>query len=321
MKKSFPFLALFVAVSLACNLPAATAIPSGPVSSPSGVAVLPATLSIEVPASATALPATELPHATPTALPATELPYATPTVLLPSFDGLAVSFGSLKLVLPPGLAAGASGMQFGRAEGEAVAPWEVTPGHIQLDLDGYVLQGKFHEPQIFVYPAQGYAELQASGAESIQRLHTILDNPAALIDPQQLPRVPFFNAGQVFASNIQVISFQNGRGVRFLTEYAQYAASANNHDLFYHFQGLTDDGAYYIIAILPVTAPVLAENSDAAAPLPAGGVAYPDIANPNADWQAYYAAVANLLNATHPETFAPMLGHLDLLVQSIQVVP
>jgi hypothetical protein len=62
--------------------------------------------------------------------------------------------------------------------------------------------------------------------------------------------VPFFNAAQVFASNIKVISFQNGKGVRFLTEYAQHAASANNHNLFYYFQGLTGDGAYYIIAIL-----------------------------------------------------------------------
>ncbi|HEX9387675.1 MAG TPA: hypothetical protein VF918_15235, partial [Anaerolineales bacterium] len=65
-----------------------------------------------------------------------------------------------------------------------------------------------------------------------------------------------------------MISFQNGQGVRFLTEYAQYAASANNHDLFYHFQGLTRDGAYYIIAILPITVPVLAETSDGGAVLP-----------------------------------------------------
>ncbi|MEO8354588.1 MAG: hypothetical protein ABI621_01610 [Chloroflexota bacterium] len=41
---------------------------------------------------------------------------------------------------------------------------------------------------------------------------------------------------------MQVINFQNGRGIRFLTQYAQYPAPINNHELFYHFQGLTNDG-------------------------------------------------------------------------------
>ena len=72
--------------------------------------------------------------------------------------------------------------------------------------------------------------------------------------------------------------------MRFLTEYAQYTAPVNNHELFYHFQGVTRDGAYYIIAIFPITVPVLAETSDAAAALPPGGIAYPDITDPNADW-------------------------------------
>ena len=83
-------------------------------------------------------------------------------------------------------------------------------------------------------------------------MNNILGAPGAPIAVAQLPTVPFFNAQQAFASNIQILSFQNGRGVRFLTEYAQYPVSANNQDLFYHFQGLTSDGAYYIIAILPI---------------------------------------------------------------------
>ena len=57
-----------------------------------------------------------------------------------------------------------------------------------------------------------------------------------------------------------MIKFQVPEGVRFLTEYAQYPASANNQDLFYQFQGLSRDGAYYIVAIFPITVPVLAET-------------------------------------------------------------
>jgi hypothetical protein len=141
------------------------------------------------------------------------------------------------------------------------------------------------------------------------------------LSSEQLPAVPFFNAQQAFASNAQVISFQNGRGVRFLTEYAQYPVSANNTDLFYQFQGLTDDGASYIIAIFPITVPVLAETSDGGAVLPAGGVPYPDITNPSADWPAYYAGVTNLLNVTAPEAFSPTINQLDLLIQSMRITP
>jgi hypothetical protein len=133
--------------------------------------------------------------------------------------------------------------------------------------------------------------------------------------------VPFFNAQQVFASNIQVIAFQNGSGLRFLTEYAQYAAPVNNHELFYHFQGVTRDGDYYVIAILPITAPVLAETSDAAEVLPSGGVAYPDINAPNANVQGYYTAITDLLNAISPDAFSPSLDQLDVLIQSIRIAP
>ena len=225
--------------------------------------------------------------------------------------------------MPPGVASGASGSEYPRIDSEDAAWWQKTPGHLQVMLgDYYVLQGKFHQPQIYVYPAQAYAELVPPAFESIHRVNNILGySPDAPISADQLPAVPFFNAQQVFASNIQTISFQNGAGVRFLTEYAQYTAPVNNHELFYHFQGVTRDGAYYIIAILPITVPVLAETSDAAAALPPGGIAYPDITDPNADWQGYYTAVTDLLNATSPDAFTPTINQLDLLIQSMQIAP
>jgi hypothetical protein len=225
----------------------------------------------------------------------------------------------LSLVLPSGLANGISGSQIPRKDGSDAAWWELDPGHTQINLGGYILQGKFHQPQIFVYPAQGYAELVPAAFESMHRLNNIIGNPGASISSQQLPAVPFFNTQQVFASNIQIITFQSGRGVRFLTEYAQYPASANNHDLFYEFQGMTSDGAYAIIAILPITAPILGESSDPASAVPVGGVAYPNMGASDADWNTYYHAVTVQLNAQSPASFVPRLNQLDLLIQSIKI--
>ena len=293
MKKALLFISFFLIVSAACDLSVTVVPTSNPVALPTNTST-PATPVIE----ATFIPAATLPSA---------------------FDGAEVAVDPLHIVISPALAGGARGTQFTRVEGQDLPYFELTPGHTVLRLEGYLLQNKFHEPQIYVYPAQEYAEMVPPAFENIHRLNNILYDPNAPISIDQLPTVPFFNAAQVFASNVQVISFQNGRGVRFLTEYAQYAAPVNNHELIYHFQGLTGDGAYYIIAILPISMPALVETGDIAATLPTGGIAYPDISNPNSDFPGYYAAVTNLLNNTTPDVFTPDLTQLDQLIQSMRI--
>ena len=166
-----------------------------------------------------------------------------------------------------------------------------------------------------------YVELVPAAFESMHRLRNVM-NPVAPITADQLPAVPFFNSAQVFASNIQAISFQNGSGIRFLTEYGQYPAPANNHELFYQFQGFSADGEYYIVAIFPINVPVLTETGDAGSPLPSGGILYPFFADPNAETlQKYYGDVASLLGATPNEAFTPAIGQLDALIQSMYVAP
>jgi hypothetical protein len=303
MKKILLFLSIFIVVTMACDLAVTVAPTNNPAPLPTNT--IPALENpTQIPASATSIPATVAPTSQP-----------------PSVDGITVTYGPLGFVLPSGIASGFVGDQFSRVEGDSVAPWEVTPGHTQITLDGYLLQGKFHQPQIFVYPAASYAEMYPAAFESIHRLDNILYDPAGPNLNQPLPAVPFFNAAQVFASNVQVVSFQGGSGVRFITEYAQNFAPVNNYDLFYHFQGLSRNGAYYIIAIFPITAPMLAESSDPGAILPPGGVAFPDLNNPNSDMQGYYASVTNLLNTTSPDAFTPTISQLDALIQSMLIAP
>jgi hypothetical protein len=246
----------------------------------------------------------------------------TPIVQPSPVPNTLVTFGRLSLEIPSSVATGASGSDIPPVTDEDTAEWEKTPGHLQVSLnDYYVLQGKFHQPQIHVYPALAYAQLVPAAFESMHRLRNVMHAPDA-VSADQLPAVPFFNAAQVFASNIQTLPFQNGSGVRFLTEYAQYAAPVNNHELVYHFQGFSEDGEYYIVAIFPITAPVLAETSDASAALPAGGVLYPSFDDPAPEaLQKYYEDVASLLDATSPDAFAPSISQLDALIESMWVAP
>lgn len=304
MKRSLLFLSLLMIVIQACDL-SVNIFPTNevPTAAETPILIEPPTATPEVFISLTqAIPAT--PISQPSPVPKT-----------------LVTFGRLTLEIPSSVANGASGLDVPPVTDDDAAYWEKTPGHLQVSLgDYYILQGIFHQAQIYVYPATDYAILSPVAFESMHRLRNILSDVVP-VTADQLPAVPFFNAAQLFASNIQDIRFQNGEGVRFLTEYAQYAAPVNNHELIYHFQGFTSDGEYYIIAILPVTVPVVAETSDAGAVVPSGGIAYPAIDDANADFQGYYASVTDLLNVTRPEAFTPTLDQLDSLIRSMWVEP
>ena len=178
-------------------------------------------------------PTAEVPIIENTPVPVLEPPTTTPEVFISLTQAIPaaavvqpspvpntlVTFGRLTLEIPPSVASGASGGDMPPVTNEDAAYWQKTPGHLQVSLnDYYVLQGKLHQPKIYVYPATDYAILVPGAFESMHRLRNVM-SAAAPTTPDQLPEVPFFNAQQLFASSIQTISFQNGSGIRFLTEY------------------------------------------------------------------------------------------------------
>jgi hypothetical protein len=193
--------------------------------------------------------------------------------------------------------------------------WDVAPAYSKFTLQGYPLQGKFFEPHILVFPAPEFEALNTGAAQSLQKLRALLASPSAPLTDDAMPSVPTFNAGRVFTANMQIISFRNGSGVRMLTQYAQYYATANNYELFYNFHGLTSDGRHYIIGIFPVNASFLAADDRPDSLIPADGVPFPA----NGPDESYYAAVTQKLDGTAPEVFTPMLATLDALIQSMEV--
>lgn len=235
------------------------------------------------------------------------------------FEGVSVSFENVSFVLPSGLATGADAVIVPAIDEETGAPWEVAPEYKKFTLQGYVLSGKFFEPHIMIYPASEYEAVSPGATESLSRLRTILAAPHAPISTDALPILPFANAAQVFGAQVKVINFQNGSGVRFLTEYAHDLVTINNHDMFYHFQGLTSDGKYYVVAILPANASFLVSDPDYAAPIPADGIPFPQNTEDIASLDAYYNAVTAKLNTTATEAFTPGLNLLDALISSIVI--
>ena len=257
---------------------------------------------------------------TKTALPtkhpptATWVPPATPSpeglLFIPGPD---VTFQGVKLNIPTNLASGV------RAQ---VAPavdhlGEPYPAHIEFTLVDYDSQNTQFEPQILIYPNR---ELSKAVPQTVAELKSLLAEQLSTLPFQGIPILPVIPAGQLIDVQIQYLTFKNISGIRVLTQLAQDTWPINNEGLVYIFQGVTNDGAYYISAFMPVAAPYLpdkVDDSDTAPPV--DGVSYPKFGSPNFDTEHtnYFRTVIRKLNTTAPEVFDPDLSALDSLLQSL----
>jgi hypothetical protein len=290
MKRLIALLSLLAILSLACALQ--TAAPTQlPDKQPDIATIVAATLQAMV---------TPPPAQPPSSLPPTE-------TKAPAFDGKPVTVGNTSFVIPSGLATAASGAQIPAADEQNAAPWDVAPAHLEITLDGYPSQGSMFSPKIFVYPALEYSTAQQGAAENLKRLQAILANPSSATK-DNLPTVPFYNAAQMFASQVNTLKFQNGAGVRMITAYGQAAGPITKDITFYHFEGLTSDNKTYFIAVFPIQSP-------------SESIKFPGYDAQVADLEQYYNSVTSTLNSAAPADFTPNLTVLDALIQSIQVMP
>jgi hypothetical protein len=243
---------------------------------------------------------------------------ATPTAAL---QGVPVTYYNVSFVIPDKLASSASTETIPATDEQNGGPWAVAPQHLEFKLNDYSLPaGYFSTILIDVYPAQDYANAYAGANISLQRLHTVLSNPSSLPSNDGLPQVPFFNAASMFAAQVKLLKFNNGNGVRMITQYGQAVGPVANNGTFYHYEGLTNDGKYYVVAILPIEAKFLSNGNDPSAQVPADGIPFPgyNYTDP-AVFNNYFKAVTDKMNATQDDSFSPSLGTLDLLVKSLQI--
>ncbi|CAG0950151.1 hypothetical protein ANRL4_00023 [Anaerolineae bacterium] len=230
-------------------------------------------------------------------------------------NGTLVAVNNINFVIPTGIGSGAQAETI-----EAVPPssdmpwWEIAPQYDKYLLQGYPLVNTFHTPTIYVYPVNEYLQVNEDMAEPFDSLKSIIAGQPL---PENIPFLPAFNAAQMFHSNEQILAFQNGKGIRFLTQYGQAPYPVNNNSLFYTFQGMTDDGANYVSAILPITAAFLSADGNPDTPLPPDGVPF--------DWENFenidqhFELVKQKLNTADPNVFNPTLTSLDTLIQSILI--
>ncbi len=250
---------------------------------------------------------------TPIASPPTATPPG-PT-LPPPTEAVPVSTPEVSVVIPNNIAGSVLIENQPDTSSDQGPDWSRHPAYIHLALQGYAVQGTMMEPGISVYPVAEFSQISPAVAQEIANLQAFMASPNTL--PPKMPFLPFNDASQVFRSNTSPLSFRNGQGVRYLTQFDQAPLPINNQEIFYTFQGLTTDGRYYVSAVLPVNATFLGADSKPDTPIPSDGVPF--------DWNdftkmpAYVEAVRIHLESTGPEKFTPNLNDLDTLMQSLYV--
>jgi hypothetical protein len=218
-----------------------------------------------------------------------------------------------------------------RLENADEKPDNVTPRHLAFTLEGSYpaehLSSFFAPPEIHVYSISEYKKVLAASKlyvegldQDVEALKRILRDKPSHVDTT-IPVLPWLDAVQAFRAHVKYVEFRNGKGILFLTQYNIEPSIINNDGLAYIFQGLTDDGQYYISATFPVSAPNLPKSFDAETfegyTIPENF--YKDYESNKKVYQEYLARIERKLNDLPAEEYQPKLQLFEELIGSLKI--
>lgn len=194
-----------------------------------------------------------LPAVTDTPSPAPESGSAeagsTPTVAivssatpLPTINYKGVEFAFDEQVLGP---LGATSHRAPVAPGKG----RVQPERLEISLNA---ENKTSAPILYVFPVEQYEALSEDAAAEITLLRDLLvARPAEVTG--ELPFLPMYQAVASYHSDPTYLDFKNGSGVSYMARVDHDHSLATDETFFYTFQGLTDDGQFYVATLIPLT--------------------------------------------------------------------
>lgn len=240
-------------------------------------------------------------------------PSATPTQpIVPTLPPANVTCNTLSFYLDPVLGDGYDCETLPESSGsDSRFLAFIYPTHTELTIQNYPLTGTQFPPQIWIYPVSRFNELLPDILPPrVSDLKRLIDG--STWNSGELPFLPAIPQVQTFYSHETGLSFNGGRGVRFITEYSEVRFPISNQSILYTFQGLTDDGKYWVAVTLPISHPILPADY---ATLPEGYTEESLIQN----YDSYVSDVKEALEAQAPGSFSPTINMLDSLIESITV--
>jgi hypothetical protein len=189
----------------------------------------------------------------------------------------------------------------------------IYPAHTELTIQDYPLTQTQSPPMVYIYPVDRFSELLPDVLpRRVSDLERLISG--GTLNNRELPFLPPLPMLQTFFSHETVISFKGGQGVRFITDYNEISHPLSNRTIFYTFQGLTDDGRYWVAVTLPISSPIL--PADVNFPPPPEGYTFERWFQ---NYSSYVSDMKEALEAQAPVSFSPTIDRLDSLVKSISV--
>jgi META domain-containing protein len=152
---------------------------------------------------------------------------------------------------------------------------------------------------------QALQNLSAQQPDLASSMTVNADNTAS----NALPFLPVMPAAQVIRARAQYVETPVLHGISYVTVYRQDVSPFTNNEFRYTFQGISNDGLYYVSMVSQVIAP------DFPAEIPADF----DYDAFTAGFTDYLTESVGKLNSAAPDAFIPSLTALDSLPQSFTI--
>jgi hypothetical protein len=228
---------------------------------------------------------------------------------LPTLPLANVTCNELSLYLDPALGTGCE-CETAPESASSDIPMDIFiyPAHTELTIQNYPVTHTQFPAQVWIYPVNRFSELLPEVLpRRVSNLESFISN--GTWSSQELPFLPPIPEVQTFFSHETALSFNGGQGLRFITHYNESSNPIDNSTIFYTFQGLTDDGIYWVAVTLPISTPILPDDMD---------FHYTD-ESWFQNYDSYVNDVKEALAAQTPGSFFPTINNLDSLIRSITV--
>jgi hypothetical protein len=230
-----------------------------------------------------------------------------------SYNGISFSYDSS---LAREVAAGVVPEQ----KGDSNTPyWTTHPDEVIFEFKDFAYStGEMMPARIYVFPVSSdYRYLNPSETidfwgREVASLRSLLAQRPKLTGlttaqgESLIPFLPPINAGGFLVGKQDYLSFRNGAGLRYLVQFAQEVRTASHADTIYTYQGMTNDGKYYVAAHFPA---FLATPPNLSIPQP----------GTQKDLDNYYVQLRRIVDQTNNAGFLPNLDSLDSIMTSLMI--
>lgn len=205
-------------------------------------------------------------------------------------------------------------------------PDGVEPRHVLFTFD---CKGTYcWEGFVAIYPLEDFPRMYAVNKDMMQGMEEEIEALRKVVNDKhvryenQIPYLRWVDAEQSFQTNVKLSKFDKGNGIYFVTYLSTEMALISNDHLRYIFEGITDDGKYYVLADMPVSVKFFPDGSLEEFEGYERKFLFEDQPCCGAEKDRYKNYVSNItkrLEKLPASGFRPDLKHVERIIESLRI--